>query len=268
MKPERHGRRRASLFGVLALWLCAQLAAGAPSQRPYQLEAGLSKHNLDAGNPDWLGMFLRGTAFASPGNVWTAELVYEREWDDTGSFFGIGQTHDFNADWYGYWSIGAGSQAFFFPKFRADGLINKKWLPARNLITTLGLGYYDAPDEHQDESLLLGAVYYFTGAPLVAEAGIRWNQSDPGAVNAQSQYIVLTVGRNQQHYLTLRYQDGTEAYLPTSAGTAVVEFPSSELSLSWRQWLARDHGFAITGVHYENPYYKRSGFLLSVFHAF
>jgi hypothetical protein len=40
------------------------------------------------------------------------------------------------------------SGGFFFPALRVDAQLNKKWLARRQLITSVGGGYFKAKDVH------------------------------------------------------------------------------------------------------------------------
>ena len=107
---------------------------------------------------------------------------------------------------------------------RVDGQLNKKWLSKRNLVTTLGAGYFDAKDAHRDSSLFLGGSYYFD-APLIVQGGVRWNRSTPGAVISRSQYLAVTQGKDRQYFVVLRGEVGRQAYQALGAGAILVDFP-------------------------------------------
>ena len=63
--------------------------------------------------------------------------------------------------------------------YRVDATLYRKFLPGRNLVGSVGVGYYNAPDGHTDRSLSLGAAYYFE-APWIVEGGVRLNTQQPG----------------------------------------------------------------------------------------
>ena len=94
-------------------------------------------------------------------------------------------------------SIGSSSGGFFFPRAVVNAVVNKKWNRRRDLVTSFGLGYNVAKDDHRDLSFSVGAAYYLR-SPWIIEGGIRWNDSTPGAVLSQSQFIAITEGRNKK----------------------------------------------------------------------
>lgn len=217
--------------------------------------------------PNWSNQYLRGWFAPSTSDAIIAEVVHAKEFNDTGTFVGIGDTHTFNEDWYASLAMGTSDGGVFFPKLRADGFINKKWGAAKNLISVVGLSYYKAKDEHRDHGYSLGFVYY-ADAPFTVEGAVRWNTSTPGDVTSRNQFIAVTQGRSKQHYVTLRVQSGVEAYQATGAETALVNFFSREYSLAWRQWFSENAGINLVGEHYVNPSYQRNGVSIGVFREF
>lgn len=268
----RRALAQAITVSILSVMFCASLHAADATV----IEAGVGASNLTATEtdaapsgayPNWSNQYLRGWYSPSTSDALIAEVVHATEFNDTGTFVGIGDTHTFNDDWYGSLSLGTSDGGVFFPKLRADGFINKKWGSAKNLISVVGVNYYRAKDEHRDHGYSLGFVYY-ADAPFTVEGAVRWNTSTPGDVTSRNQFIAVTQGRNKQHYLTLRVQSGVEAYQATGADTALVNFSSHEYSLSWRQWFSDNFGMNLVGEHYVNPSYKRSGVNIGVFREF
>ena len=143
----------------------------------------------------------------------------------------------------------------------------RKWLPQKNLVTSIGAGQYKAPDGHTDNNLSLGLVYYFD-TPFVAEAGLRLNSSNPGAIKTQQQFLALTYGRVKENLVTLRHAWGQEGYQTIGATTQLVNFASKETSISWRHWFAPRTGVLISANSYTNPFYNRNGFNIGIFHDF
>lgn len=236
------------------------------------LHSRLSENNPQAGIKctycqDWNDQYLRGNWQISPAGRINGEISNQRHFGDQGVFVGAGYTHVFNETWYGSLSAGTSEGGFFLPRKRVDGSISRKWLEKKNLISNIGLGYYQAKEIYSDRSLLLSALYYFD-APLIIEAGARMNESNPGGIRSNRGFAVLTYGKNKQHYLTLRYEKGNEAYQLVEASTAISDFSSNEISLIWRQWLSKDFGFNVLANHYNNPNYTRSGIQVGIFRDF
>ncbi len=271
----KHALRGVLFAHLLALGPAALAAAEAtpasglpaPPKAAGSLEVGTEHSSLSASYPDWNGFYVRTVWQRGDRNIWAGELVQQSEFKDQGVFYSLRNTHNFSPDWFTNLSIGSSSGGFFLPRAQVNAFVNKKWLRRRDLITTLGLGYNVAKDDHRDLSYSLGATYYFR-APWVVEGGVRWNNSTPGSVLSRSQFLALTEGRNKQHYLTLRFGFGREAYQIIGPATALADFPSHEISLTYRRWIHKDWGLNLTGSYYSNPSYQRQGVTIGTFKDF
>lgn len=231
-----------------------------------KLEISAGSQGLSNGYGRWYDLNLRG-AYGLGSHLLQGELSAHRRFGQNGNYLGLSDTYTFNPDWYGSLSVGAGDGAFYLPNYRVDATLYRKWLQERNLVTSVGLGYYDAPDGHTDRSLSLGAAYYFS-SPWIVEAGVRLNSSNPGAIKTSQQFVALTWGRSRQDVVSARYGWGGEGYLTTAANTQLVNFRSREASLSWRHWLTPSTGVLIGINRYTNPSYRRNGVQLGLFHDF
>lgn len=231
------------------------------------VEVGGSHATLTAGEPDWWGAYLRGALDVGTRDTVLYEVTGAGRFDDEGVFFGLGLTHTFDPDWHATVSAGTSAGGIFFPRFRADGFLNRKWLDRRQLVTTLGLGYYDAKDVHHDWSLYAGFAYYFE-TPWIVEGGLRLTISSPGAVRAYQPFLAATYGRHKAYYVTARVGTGNEAYQVVGPETVLVDFLSQTASLTWRQWLGRDWGVRVSAEYYHNPTYQRVGVEFGVFRDF
>jgi YaiO family outer membrane protein len=257
------------VFSLLAVGATARAEPAPKPSTPTTgtLEVGASHAGLTGGYPDWSGAYLRGVIQPDLRNTWTGELVRQEEFNDRGVYYALTNTHQLSPDWYTHISLGSSSGGFFFPRYQVNAQANKKWGRRRDLITTIGLGYSAAKDPHRDTSLSLGATYYFR-APWIVEGGVRWNNSTPGSMVSRSQFLAITQGRNGHHYLTLRYGFGREAYQIIGPATALADFPSHELSLTYRVWVKKDWGVHLSGTRYTNPSYRRAGVTLGTFKEF
>ena len=233
-------------------------------QRSIELSTGYQ--NLTAGLGSWRDLTLKGT-YGLPSHLLQGEISTMRRFNQNGVFVGLSDTYTFNEDWYGSVAVGFGDGAFYLPKYRVNATLYKKWLPQRNLVTSIGVGKYKAPDGHVDNSLALGVVYYFD-APWVAEFGLTANSSNPGAIKTQQQFLALTYGRAKENLVTVRHAWGNEGYQTIATNAQLVNFPSKESSISWRHWFAPRTGVSISANRYTNPFYIRSGMNVGIFHDF
>lgn len=240
------------------------LQAGDAARRSLELAAGAQ--NLSAGYGSWRDMTLRGT-YGTGSHVLQGELSAQNRFNKRGTFVGISDTYTFDEDWYGSLALGAGDGAFYLPRYRVDATLYRKLLPDRRLVSSVGVGYYSAPDGHTDRSLSLGLVYYFD-APWIAEGGVRLNSSNPGGIRTQQQFVALTYGRDKQDLVSARYGWGGEGYLALTANTQLINFNSNEASLTWRHWVNSRSGFLVGANQYSNPLYRRTGVTVGLFHDF
>lgn len=238
--------------------------SGAEPVRNLELSTGVQ--HLTNGYGNWHDLTLRG-AYGVDKHVLQGELSAHKRFGENGTFLGVSDTYTFNEDWFGSLALGVGDGAFYLPRYRVDATIYRKFLPARNLVGSVGVGHYKAPDGHTDRSLSIGAAYYFE-APWIVEGGVRVNRSNPGSVDTQQQFVALTWGRNKQDLVTARYGWGSEGYLAIAANRQLVNFDSREASLTWRHWFNARTGVLVGANRYTNPLYRRSGVNVGVFHDF
>ncbi|HSY66680.1 MAG TPA: YaiO family outer membrane beta-barrel protein [Terriglobales bacterium] len=237
-----------------------------PKQLTNYVEAGGDYLTLTNGFGYWSGGYARGVV-TSGHNVWNAEVNGQHEFGDSGVYLGAGDIYNFNPDWYGSLTIGSSVGGFFWPRFRGDGFINKKWMAHKQLITTFGFGYYAAKDVHRDHSFFVGTTYYFT-TPWILEEGIRFNVSNPGSVFSPAGFVALTHGRNLRQYLTLRAGFGVEAYQLVGPTVALTDFESQTLTVTWRRWVGESWGVNLVGDSYHSPFYTRGGASFGFFREF
>ena len=233
---------------------------------PLRLELSTSAQSLSAGFGNWHDVTLRGV-YGLASHTLQTELSQNQRFGQNGSFLGVSDTYTINDDWFSSLSVGAGDGAFYLPRYRMDAALSRKWFEKRNLVTSLGLGYYKAPDGHTDRSVSAGLVYYFE-SPWIVEGGVRLNSSNPGSIRTQQQFFAATYGHEKQDLVTLRYGWGGEGYLAITANTQLVNFHSREASLAWRHWINPSTGILGSANGYTNPSYNRTGLTVGVFHNF
>lgn len=230
------------------------------------VEAGSDYAPLTAGFGEWRGGYIR-TSVTKGSNVWNAEATGQSEFGDSGTYFDGGDTFTLNANWYGSASVGSSAGGFFWPKFRTDEFINKKWLKSKQWITTFGFGYDAAKDAHRDHSFYVGTTYYFS-KPWIVESGIRFNISNPGSVFSSAGFVAITQGRANHHYITVRIGAGEEAYQLIGPVTSLSDFESQTATITWRKWIGRHWGINFVGDYYHNPFYMRGGPSVGLFKDF
>jgi YaiO family outer membrane protein len=230
------------------------------------IEGGGNFFTLSNAFGEWRGGYARSVVNMKK-HVLSAEINGQREFDDAGVYIAVGDTYTFNSSWYGSVTVGSSVGGFFWPRFRTDAFINKKWLKRQQWVTTAGYGYYAAKDVHHDQSVFLGTTYYFE-RPWIVEEGLRFNVSHPGSVFSPSGFVAVTQGRDKRYYVTLRTGFGEEAYQLVGPAVSLNDFTSQTVTLTWRHWVGRSWGFNAVADYYHNPFYSRGGGVLGLFKEF
>lgn len=230
------------------------------------MEAGGSYYGLSSNLGHWSGGYARGVVSLGK-HTWNGEINGEHEFGDAGVYMAAGDTYTINSDWYAALTLGSSAGGFFWPRFRADGFLNRKWLANKQLISTFGFGYYAAKDVHRDHSFFIGTTYYFK-SPWIVEDGVRFNVSNPGSVFSPSGFIAVTQGRDKKHYVTLNAEFGQEAYQLIGPSTVLTRFSSQTETLTWRQWVGKTWGFNLVANFYHSPFYHRGGGSFGFFKEF
>ncbi len=230
------------------------------------IESGSSYEALSNNFGHWSGGYLRGVATTN-NNTWNAEVNGQNEFGDHGVYMAGGDTYNFNPDLYGSLTVGSSVGGFFWPRFRADGFLNKKWGTQKRFVTTIGAGYDIAKDAHRDHRVFVGTVYYFD-RPWIIEDGVHFNVSNPGSEFSASGFVAVTQGRNKQHYVTLNIGFGQEAYQLIGPERSLNRFPSQTATLTWRQWIGKNWGFNFVSDWYHSPFYHRGGGSFGFFREF
>jgi YaiO family outer membrane protein len=236
------------------------------------IDAGMGYHSLSDGYRNWNTQFVRGVYASDPKNTWNLEINNQNQFGARGVAMAVGNTHVFNDDWYTSAFVSASAGGFFLPKYGVDIMVNRKLLPARNLVVGVGLSTNRNKDRHRDTAVLLSGAYYFD-APLVIEGNVRLNNSNPGSVRTNYVTLAATYGREKQRYLVISHARGREGWQTvgdpvTGTSTTLTDFRSHSTLLTWREWIGRDWGMQLRAEHYNSAYYRRWGGEMGVFFDF
>lgn len=237
-----------------------------PAMSRHTVEIYSSRHRLSAGYDDWSEAGLRGN-YELGANLLQLELASTRRFGESGAYIGVGNKFTIGPDWFTTLTVGAGDGASYLPRYRIDGFINRKLLPEKNLIGTLGFGYYSAPDGHIDRNVSIGGTYYFT-QPWIVQAEVKFNSSNPGRVQTRQQFIAATWGHAKQIQITGRYAWGSEGYQAIGDGASLIDFRSQQASIAVRKWVNNHWGISASAERYKNPLYQRNGVNLGLFWQF
>ncbi len=237
---------------------------------PGYVEVGGSHSNLDSNNSAWNDLYLRGV-MSGGRNSFTGQLWRQSRFGDTGWFYDLGLTRILSPDWYADFSAGSSVGGFFLPRFRADALLNRKLLSRKQLVATGGVGYDRSKAVNTAYRMQFGGAYYLS-YPVVLQGGVMWTRANPGSIVARTQYIAATQGHNKEHFVSLRYEWGREAYEVVAPGgglsptfDVLFDFPERTLTGSWRQWIGPNWGVNFDIQHHQEPAYHRLGGTVGVF---
>jgi YaiO family outer membrane protein len=230
------------------------------------VEAGGSYETLSNNFGRWSGGYFRGVVVTGK-NTWNGEINGQHEFGDAGVYMAAGDTYNFNSDWYASLTLGSSVGGFFWPRYRGDAFVNRKWGARKQLISTVGFGYYAAKDVHRDSSFFVGTTYYFE-KPWIVEEGVRFNVSNPGTVFSPAGFVAVTQGRNEHRYVTLNTGFGQEAYQLVGPAAVLTRFPSQTVTVTWRQWVGKQWGFNLVADYYHSPFYQRGGGSFGIFKEF
>jgi YaiO family outer membrane protein len=237
-------------------------AQAAPTTSTWELQGNDSQ--LSANLPDGRAVSLRASWALAGGDNLQAELMQERKFGDVGGIAALAYTRVFSDDWFGTGTFVYGHGGRNWADLKLDLQMSRKWLESRQLVTSVAIyrALYDAG--RNDSGYRLSAAWYAT-LPVVWEAGVTLNTSQPGGIHSQMPYVAVTMGREKDQYLSLRYNRGSEAYQAVGREAQLVGFRSRGVTASWRRWLGTDWGVTALAEHYHNPSYVRRTLGVGVF---
>ena len=247
---------------LAALALPAAQAQTTPAANTVDLVATHS--SISAGLPDGQALNLRLTSLRGGDDVLRAELLSERRFGATGGVIGAGFSHGLSADWFMGANLTLGHGGPNWPRQRLDLSLSTRLGAQRDTIAQVSAyrALYD--NQRSDRGLGLALISY-AFSPLVLQAGVTANVSDPGAVNSAMTTLSGTWGQEGQQYISLRLSSGTESYQALGAGQQLVDFKSHSVALNWRRWLGPRWGLSAQAEHYRNPSYERLSVSAGVF---
>ena len=235
-----------------------------PPSLPGYIEGGMDYHSLNKGYGTWLGEYFAISKQTDEKNTWAGEIHHQREFGEQGTFVGLTNTHIWNDDWYTTAGIGTSDQSFFWQRFSLNAAIYHKMLSDKQLIPYLGYQEYWWRTDSKSIYLNPGLIYYFS-TPWVLEGGLLLQRNEPGQVDTVYKYVSLTQGEEKKHYVTARFAWGREGYLAVGPTDIVQNFPSTVITMTWRQWLSPSWGFNLVGETYFSRVYNRNGVALGIF---
>lgn len=223
-----------------------------------------STHDRLSGNfANWREIGFRGL-YGVGQHLLAGEVATLQRFNEDGNYIALSDTLVLDRQWYGSLAVGAGDGASYLPRYRIDGFIHRKWLDDLNLVTSLGLGHYRAPDSHKDDNLSLGLSWYLPSS-WVLQTEAKFNRSRPGPIDTQQYFVAATWGEAGQTRITGRYGWGEEGYQSLGADAFISRFSSHQTTLTAQHWLGPRWGLKASADRYSNPFYKRQGLQLAVF---
>ncbi len=257
---RRHAWLAAAGIGLAAPAALAQPATPAPttptSTTSTTVDLVATHSRLNAGLPDGQALNLRLTSQRGGDDVLRAELLQERRFGATGGVIGAGFSRGLNERWYAGANLTLGHGGPNWPRQRLDLLLATKLGAQRETIAQL-LAYRALYDNQRSDSGIGLALVSYAAAPLVLQAVVMANASDPGDVRSTMFTGSASWGQDGRQTFGLRLSAGSEGYQALGAGAQLVDFKSRSAALQWRRWLGPRWGFSAQAEHYHNPSYDR-----------
>ena len=261
----------ATLYASLAGWgaqAMAQEQEAAPQLKMTgTIELGAASYDLTDGYAARHTSFVRAELKPDADQRWTGEIANISEFGDTGTLLVLGYERTIDRNWVVQAGASSSDSGATLPRLRFDLALGHKWLENANLVTTLGITTIQAKDAHSDHAIQFSTAYYFdaVGWSWSVEGGVRNNTSNPGAVSADAYYAAVTLARPKVRTVSLRVGSGQEGYQLVGDNTALVNFSSDTLLLTWREWFTARSGMQWRWDRYRNPYYNSNGIEASWF---
>ncbi len=222
-----------------------------------------SHNQLSNGYGNWRETGVRGIYEMGQHQI-AGEVATMNRFNQSGNYVGVGDTVVLDTDWYASLAVGGGDGAAYLPRYRVDGFLHRKLLPAKNLVASLGLGHYKSPDGYRNDNISLGGTLYFE-QPWVVQAEIKHTQSKPGDISSQQYFVAATWGHHKQTQIIGRYGWGDEGYQSLGSLGSIARFSSHQSTLTVQHWIGTNWGIKLSADNYKNPYYRREGILLALF---
>ncbi len=262
---------QAQTAGPLPVEPSAPAPAPAPAPGPVSARSTWDlqtwRSNLSAGLPDGEAVNVRGAIVLRNGDVLNLELLRERKFGETGGVAAGSYTLQISDRWYAVQSLALGEGGPNWSILRSDTQISRKWLSQGQLVTSAAV-YGAALHHNRSEAGMRLAAAWYLPAPVVLEAGVVLNLSQPGNVFSHMPFASMTVGRDGVGYFALRVASGTEAYQAIGAGAQLVDFRSHSVAATGRVWLGPTWGLTAQAERYSNPTYKRHTLGVGLFVSF
>ncbi|HZU22481.1 MAG TPA: YaiO family outer membrane beta-barrel protein [Terriglobales bacterium] len=240
---------------------------------PAYVEVGGDDSHLSgpdaAPGSSWNDLYVRG-ALSSTKNVINYEFTHETRFNDSGWYYGAGWTRTLSQSLYAELAAGSSIGGQTIPRLRLDAIAHLKTLARKQLVLGVGVGYDKSKTVNSATRGQLSGTYYFDRFPVIAEAGMTLTHANPGSILARAQWLGVTEGHDKEHYVSFRYEFGREGYelietSPNTVPAAVFNFPISNYSVNWRQWIGLNWGVNVSFEHEGNPNYHRNGGLIGFF---
>ena len=233
----------------------------------HTIEGGGIYYDLDEGYESTYGEYFRARFETSVTDAWTFDITNLDRFNDDGTQITVGNVHQFTDRLYTQLYVAGSSGGFFWPRMRVDGAISVKWLEDKQFVTTVGGGYFDAKDEHDDTKGFVDLTYWFENL-LVLSAGYQLNVSEPGTIHSTSGYVVASYVKDKTRIMSIRGGLGDQAYQALPGGIADIDFPFHSIRVTWREWVGETWGINLAAEHYSSEVYDQNGFELGFFVEF
>jgi YaiO family outer membrane protein len=253
----RRSTRTPRSRSLAALAVPAALALAACAANAVEVSLDASHARLTHGYDDQDSQILQ-LAWSGPGGSLTqVSLENKRAFGEHATIAVGSHAWDLDADDRLYVAAAFSDAPTIAARWRADVQYSRKLLPQRNLVGSLALYSSRTADGHSDTGTVGSFAWYFADRQ-VAEAGVRYATSNPGAHSAWRGFAAYTYGAVGETTFVVRGESGREAYQSLGDGAAVADFESHEVGIAARHWVSKDLSFAARASYYSNPTYSKN----------
>lgn len=256
-----------SIFGALTLALAAVLPMSAMAQQSGSIDASYGHAAVSNNYGDANIFSVNGRYALNKNTAFTGNLVDISAWHQHGTGASAGLVQTINDSMYGTLNVFVSDQTLILPKYRLTGQLNFK--VGTGFILGVGADHIVMRGgPNKDDALLLSAVYYVPGMPLVIQTDARLDNATPGNHRGERYGVAVTYGKVGEWTLSGRADSGVSGYESSIVPGQLVRFPVKHESASLSKWLGGNYGVTVAADNVANKYYNRRELRVGAFYTF
>ncbi len=232
-----------------------------------ELSAIYNRGTLTNQTADWNDFSITASLQIKESRSLIIEAGSRSRFGEKGFIGGATFTQNYNDDWYQSFSLTDSTNTSILPGVTVFSEINRKLTKEKKAVVGLGFGHSDGKDPYHD-FFMLGEVTIYFIPKLVTQTGVRYNQSQPGAVNSIRVFSAFTYNFTENLDLMYRIDLGNEGYQILSAGNFTNKVSSSDHYLQARYYFSKWIGTQAGLEKYENTNFSRNNYSVGLLYRF